>query len=57
MTDLYFMEEGSKDIGLSVKNENFNLRTDFAPLHIALASNDGGIIVMNKDICRSCWLG
>ena len=43
-------EDGGKNIGLNVKNENFNLRTDFAPLHIALASNDGGIIVMNKDI-------
>ncbi len=44
------LEEGSKNIGLNVKNENFNLRTDFAPLHIALASNDGGITVMYKHL-------
>ena len=44
--------EGGKNLGLNVKNENFNLRTDFAPLHIALASNDGGIIVTYKDIAE-----
>lgn len=49
-------EEGSKNIGLKVKNENFNLRTDFAPLHIALASNHGGIIVTYKDVSEAAGL-
>jgi len=50
------LEEGSKNLGLKIKNEHFNLRTDFVPLHIALASNNGGIIVMTKDIAEVAGL-
>ncbi len=49
-------EEGGKDIGLNVKNENFKLRTDFSPLHLALACNDGGIVVSHKDISEAAGL-
>lgn len=49
-------EEGCKQMGLAVKNEAFQLRTDFMPLQLALASNHGGIVVTHKGLCDEAGL-
>lgn len=45
-------EEGSQKMGWPIKNEQFQFRTDFMPLHLALACNDGGIVVTHKGLCE-----
>ena len=49
-------EEGGQQLGLSIKNEQFQLRTDFMPLHLALACNDGGIAATHKGLCEAAGL-
>ncbi len=49
-------EEGGQQMGWQIKNEQFQLRTDFMPLHLALAKNDGGIVATHKGLCEEAGL-
>ena len=43
--------EGGRALGWSLKNEDFLLRCDFMPIHVAIAENDGGIVGSHKNLC------
>jgi len=53
--DRYF-EEGSKAAGFDVKNDAFMFRTDFMPLHLAIAKNHGGVVVTHDSLCIEAGL-
>jgi DNA-binding transcriptional LysR family regulator len=45
--DLQF-EEGGRAMGWEIHNENFKFRTDFMPLHLAMAKEGGGIVATHQ---------
>ncbi|EAR08343.1 LysR family transcriptional regulator [Reinekea blandensis] len=49
-------ELGAAQLGWTVRNEDFFLRTDYMPLHIALAAQDGGIVGTHKELAESLGL-
>jgi DNA-binding transcriptional LysR family regulator len=49
-------EEGGQALGLEIHNENFKFRTDFMPLHLALAKEGGGIVVTHQTLCEQAGL-
>lgn len=46
-------ERGAQQLGWTVRNEDFLLRTDFMPLHLELARRGGGIIGTHKALAES----
>lgn len=49
-------EHGAKVLGWELKNEDFMFRTDFMPMHLALAKQGGGIVAGHKAVCESLGL-
>lgn len=49
-------ETGAKELGFELKNENFFFRTDFMPMHIAMAINHGGIVATHKAVAENSGL-
>lgn len=45
-------ETGSRQLGWSLRNEDFKFRTDFMPCHLELAMNAGGIVTTHKTLCE-----
>ncbi|GDY25068.1 LysR family transcriptional regulator [Agarivorans sp. Toyoura001] len=49
-------EEGARQLGMSVKNEQFLLRTDCLPLQLELAKQHAGIVVSHQTLCEAAGL-
>ncbi len=49
--DMQF-EEGARQMGWDLKNEDFIFRTDFMPLHLELAKRAGGIVATHVSLCE-----
>ncbi|MCK6265791.1 LysR family transcriptional regulator [Vibrio sp. ZSDE26] len=49
-------EKGGQEMGWSINNEQFLMRTDFMPMHLELARHHGGIVVTHKNPCLEAGL-
>ena len=45
-------EEGSRQLGWNLRNEDFKLRTDFMPAHLEIAAKGGGIVGTHRALCE-----
>ncbi len=50
------IEQGSKALGWSLRNEDFTFRCDFMPMHVELAQKGGGIVVTHRELAKKLSL-
>jgi DNA-binding transcriptional LysR family regulator len=45
-------ENGSRELGWNLRNEDFKFRTDFMPVHLEVAAQGGGIVGTHRVLCE-----
>lgn len=50
------IEQGGRQLGYELNNEEFHFRCDYMPLQIELARNDGGIVITHQTLAESLGL-